>query len=41
LQAAAFGWIFIVAALACRLHPSLRRARDRRASTPIPLRLAR
>lgn len=41
LQPAIVGWIFIVAALASRLHPSLRRARDRRASTSIPLRLAR
>jgi hypothetical protein len=41
LQPAPIGWALVVAAVASRLHPSLRRARERRAAAPVALRLAR
>jgi hypothetical protein len=41
LQPAAIGWACIAAAAACRFHPSLRKARERRSAAPIALRLAR
>jgi hypothetical protein len=41
LQPAAVGWVLLITAVATRLHPSLRKARERRTASPGALRLAR
>jgi len=41
LQPPMVGWILIVAAVAARWHPSLRKARERRTAAPIAMRLTR